>query len=91
MAEGIEPMSLLLLSLGLITLLVGLTLAAQHLSALPYAPECPTCRGVTAQSVRLSHVDRMLARRGADARQCPRCGWTGRMRWRLAEERVRRE
>ena len=82
---------LLLLSTGLVMLLGGLTLVAHHLHALPYAPECPTCRGVTSQPLRLSPLDRALARRGADARHCPRCGWTGRMRWRLATARVRRE
>lgn len=84
-------MLLLLLWMGLMSLLAALMLAAQHLGALPYAPGCPACRGVTAQSVQPSQMDRVLARGGADARECPRCGWTGRMRWRLAEERVRRE
>jgi hypothetical protein len=80
---------LLLLSTGLVLLLGAVTLAAHHLNALPYAPECPTCRCVTGQSTRLSRLDRMLARGGADVRLCPRCGWSGRMRWRLAAERVR--
>lgn len=83
---------LLLLSTGLVVLLAALTtLMAHHLGALPYAPECPTCRCVTSQPPRLSRLDRVLARGGADARHCPRCGWTGRMRWRLATERVRRD
>ena len=82
----------LLLSTGLVVLLAVLTtFMAHHLSALPYAPECPTCRCVTAQPSRLSPLDRVLARGGADVRHCPRCGWTGRMRWRLATERVRRD
>ena len=71
---------------------VATAYAAHHLARLPYAPDCPACRSVTAQSVRTSRVDRALARySGADARRCPRCGWTGRMRWRLAVERVPRE
>jgi hypothetical protein len=85
-------MLVLLLTTGFIALLGALTFAAYHLSALPYAPECPACRGVTAHAARLSRMDRVLARcGGADARHCPRCGWSGRMRWRLAEERVPRK
>lgn len=65
--------------------------AVHHLAHLPYAPECPTCRAMTAHPVRTSRMDRVLARcGGADPRRCPRCGWTGRMRWRLAAERARR-
>jgi hypothetical protein len=73
--------------------MAGLTVyAAHHLGKLPDAPDCPTCRCVTSHSARTSRVDRVLARYGgADARQCPRCGWTGRMRWRLAAERARRD
>jgi hypothetical protein len=73
-------------------LLAGSLYVAHQLSALPYAPECPTCRGVTAQPLRISRMDRVIAAcGGADARQCPRCGWQGRMRWRLATARVRRK
>jgi hypothetical protein len=73
-------------------LLLGMSAYVTHqLTSLPYAPECPTCRGVTTNRVRLSRMDRLLARSGADNRHCPRCGWNGRMRWRLAEERVRRD
>lgn len=65
--------------------------AVHHLAHLPYAPECPTCRATTAQPSRTSRMDRVLARfSGADTRRCPRCGWSGRMRWRLAAERARR-
>jgi hypothetical protein len=66
-------------------------LAAHHLSHLPAAPECPACRSITARLLRASRLDRALARwTGADARCCPRCGWHGRMRWRLATERARK-
>ncbi len=82
-------MALLMWILLLVTML-GATLYAAHLLVrLPYAPECPTCRSVTAQPVRTTHFDRMLAHRGVSLRSCPRCGWAGRMRWRLAEERAR--
>lgn len=73
-------------------LLAGSAYAVHQLSSLPYAPSCPTCRGMTTRSVRLSRMDRMFATcGGADARLCPRCGWQGRMRWRLATQRVRRD
>lgn len=66
-------------------------LAAHYLWSLPYAPECPTCRSVTSQRARTSRMDGLLARRASvSARDCPRCGWSGRMRWRLAAERVKR-
>ena len=65
--------------------------ATQYLSTLPYAPECPDCRCVTSQPQRTSPMDRLLARGGAAARRCPRCGWSGRMRWRLAAERAVRK
>lgn len=84
---------LLLLWMGIVALLlVGSTAYVTHqLTSLPYAPECPTCRGVTTQRVRVSRMDRLLARcGGADNRHCHRCGWNGRMRWRLAAVRARR-
>jgi hypothetical protein len=84
----------LLLWMGIAALLLlGVSAYAVHqLTSLPYAPDCPTCRGVTTQGVRVSRMDRLLARfGGADLRHCARCGWNGRMRWRLAAERVRRD
>jgi hypothetical protein len=86
-------MLLLMWMVVLAVLLLGLTAWVAHqLASLPYAPECPTCRGVTTHRVRLSRMDRLLSRLGnADNRHCGRCGWNGRMRWRLAEERVRRD
>ncbi|WP_420125822.1 hypothetical protein [Longimicrobium sp.] len=67
-------------------------LAANYLWSLPYAPECPTCKRMTSQTTRTSHVDRLLARASSvSVRHCLRCGWSGRMRWRLAAERVTRK
>ena len=67
-------------------------LAANYLWRLPYAPECPACKSVTSQRARTSRVDGLLARRASvSARHCTRCGWSGRMRWRLAAERVKRK
>lgn len=83
-------MLLLLTWTGIAVLLAGSLYVVHQLSALPYAPECPTCRGVTGRALRLSRMDRVIAAwGGADARQCPRCGWHGRMRWRLATARAR--
>ena len=80
------------MAIAMVVLLGASWLAANYLWSLPYAPECPTCKCVTGQPPRTSRVDRLLSR-GApvSARHCPRCGWTGRMRWRLAEERVTRK
>jgi len=64
--------------------------AMHHLAHLPYAPDCPACRGVTSQPARTSRLDRFLSRCGGAApRRCSRCGWTGRMRWRLAAQHSR--
>jgi len=80
------------MAIAMVVLLGASWLAANYLWSLPYAPECPACKCVTGQSPRTSRVDRLLSR-GAPvtARHCPRCGWTGRMRWRLAAERVKRK
>lgn len=83
-------MLLLLTWMGIGGVLAGSLYVLHQLSGLPYAPECPTCRGLTCATIRLSRVDRVLAAcGGADARQCTRCGWQGRMRWRLATARAR--
>jgi hypothetical protein len=64
-------------------------LGHQYVAHLPYAPECPRCRSVTAQLPPASAADRVLAAlAGAFARTCSRCGWAGRMRWRLSPRRV---
>lgn len=85
-------MLLLLWMAVLAGLLLGTSAYVTHqLTSLPYAPACPTCRGMTTHRALLSRMDRLLAHGGADHRHCPRCGWNGRMRWRLAEQRVRRE
>jgi hypothetical protein len=83
----------ILLVLAAMLLMTGTAyLALQFSAPLPYAPDCPTCKCVTAQPIRPRRIDRALAQMGgAEVRQCPRCGWSGRMRWRLAAERVRRK
>ena len=83
----------MLVGIVLMMMMLGVSAyVAYHLLVrLPFAPECPTCRFVTAQPVRITRIDRLLAHSGVAFRACPRCGWTGRMRWRLAEQRVRRD
>ena len=62
---------------------------ARYLGQLPYAPECPHCRTVTGQRPARGPLERAYAALTASAvRSCTRCGWAGRMRWRLAPERV---
>lgn len=64
-------------------------LGYHYVMHLPYAPECPRCRNVTAQVGAPSRADRVLAMiAGAFARSCTRCGWAGRMRWRLSPRRL---
>lgn len=85
---------MLLMWMGVIAvLLLGWTAWAAHqLESLPYAPECPDCRGVTTHRLRLSRMDHLFTSLGgADNRHCARCGWNGRMRWRLAEARAHRD
>lgn len=78
-----------------ILLMLGVTIAApwllsQHARRLPYAPACPHCRAVTGQTPAHGVLDRVYALLAATpVRICTRCGWAGRMRWRLATERAR--
>ena len=79
-----------LIWIGIVSLLAGWMYVAHHLAALPYAPECPACHGLTSAPGRLTRLDRVLAAcGGAATRDCPRCGWRGRMRWRVAAARAR--
>jgi hypothetical protein len=76
---------------ALLALPVFLTRYWRHL---PEAPSCPHCREVT---YRLQHET--LAHRLVNTlpvpmtavRACSACGWQGRMRWRWAPRRVRRD
>jgi len=71
---------------------VGITpwVVSHYLGRLPYAPECPHCRAVTGQAPARGLADRVCAVVAATpVRTCARCGWAGRMRWRLAHERAR--
>ena len=66
--------------------------ALHYLSRLPYAPECPRCRAVTGQPpAPAGALDRLFGLLSATpVRDCARCGWAGRMRWRLAAQRAER-
>ena len=62
---------------------------ARWVGRLPWAPECPHCRAVTGQRPADDRLEDLYARLTATAAHtCTRCGWAGRMRWRLAAERV---
>ena len=62
-----------------------------YLTRLPFAPECPRCRGVTEQGGMGAPLDWLLgALAPTTPRRCGRCGWAGRMRWRLAPQPSRR-
>jgi hypothetical protein len=74
--------------------LAALMLAAQYvavhyLARLPEAPACPDCHAVTRAHGPATALDRLCALAYATpVRLCARCGWAGRMRWRLATERA---
>lgn len=79
-------MTFLVLALLLIAAPVAVSL---YLSRLPLAPACPYCHAVTGQRGPEDALDRVLAALAATAvRSCARCGWAGRMRWRLATQRA---
>jgi hypothetical protein len=70
--------------------LAGCAAVWVHLANLPVAPACPHCRSVTDQPRHATVLDRLFgAVANAVARECPRCGWAGRMKWRLAPGRTR--
>jgi hypothetical protein len=66
-------------------------LLIHYLRRLPFAPACPQCRGVTVGGAAAAPLDRLCAALAHVAvRSCRRCGWQGRMRWRLAPEHSHR-
>ncbi|HEX9938550.1 MAG TPA: hypothetical protein VGB15_15540 [Longimicrobium sp.] len=81
---------LLVSVLVLIALAATPWVASHYVGRLPYAPECPYCNAVTGQTAPHGWIDRIFATAAATpVRSCSRCGWAGRMRWRLAQERIR--
>ena len=81
-----------MLSIVFVLLVAGMLASwvlTRYVGRLPYAPECPHCRAVTGQRLAHGRLEHLYARMTATAvRSCTRCGWAGRMRWRLAPERV---
>ena len=83
-----------MLWIGFVLLIVVMAapwVLTRYLGRLPYAPECPHCHTVTTgQRPARGAFERAYEALTASAvRSCTRCGWAGRMRWRLAPERVR--
>ena len=78
---------------GLAALLVALPFVLnRYLQRLPSAPICPACQAVTRERPSggwVAHAWPALAM--TVVRECVRCGWAGRMRWRWATRSVRGE
>lgn len=83
-----------MLAMVLVLLVMVITVVwmlSRYVGRLPYAPECPHCWAITGQRPAHGWPEYLCERLTATAvRTCARCGWAGRMRWRLAPERVRR-
>lgn len=64
-------------------------LVRRYVGRLPEAPECPGCFAVT-RMAEGGWLPSFLHRRFpiTAVRECTRCGWRGRMRWRWAPRRV---
>lgn len=76
---------------ALVVALAAPFLLIHYLQRLPFAPACPHCRGVTVEGGAMATMDRLCAAVAhVGVRACRRCGWQGRMRWRLAPERPSR-
>jgi hypothetical protein len=74
----------------LVAVMAAPWVVTHYLGRLPYAPECPHCNAVTGQRPAQGAFERAYEALTASAvRSCTRCGWAGRMRWRLAPERVK--
>ena len=83
-----------MLWMGFVLLMVMMAAApwvlTRYVGRLPVAPECPHCTSVTGQRSAHGSLERAYEALTASAvRSCTRCGWAGRMRWRLAPVRVR--
>lgn len=74
--------------LGVAVLILSLTapsLLEVYLRQLPVAPTCPSCRSVARQiAVACSFSEFLPALNRTFKAECPRCGWRGRMRLKLA-------
>jgi hypothetical protein len=72
-----------------VLLFMGPSLLRQYVERLPEAPSCPACRSTTRQSLSSVVGDWIPALSMTVVRECARCGWRGRMRWRWALRHVR--
>lgn len=81
------------IALAGVLVLITAALLRRYVWGLPEAPSCPTCCMVTRAAVVDDLMpDFLLTSVSVTAvRECTRCGWHGRMRWRWAVRRVRRE
>lgn len=79
-----------LLIAATVGLLLMLTLVlGQYLERLPEAPACPDCRAVTRSAAGNLAANLLFAGfLDTAVRECVRCGWKGRMRWRWEPERA---
>ena len=75
---------------AVVLVIAALVLGGLYLRALPEAPACPGCAAVT----RVAAGDRLAPflheARVSAVRECTRCGWRGRRRWKWAPRRVSR-
>ena len=72
-------------SVALLTaLLAAPLLIDRYLRTLPVAPACPTCRSIARERRTSSIADIIPFLSRTFAAECIRCGWHGRMRWKLA-------
>jgi hypothetical protein len=74
----------------LLVMLAAPVLIDRYVRHLPVAPACPTCACVARQA---QVGPRLMAWIPAFGRtflaECGRCGWRGRMRWKLATDSAR--
>ena len=70
--------------------LAGYSLLSAYVRSLPRAPACPDCRSVTRAAAEALGTMRLPGSVAVtEKRECTRCGWRGRMRWRWAVRRIR--
>jgi len=73
--------------LGLLAVALPL-LVGRYLWRLPEAPACPECRAVTLAAASRAGWVPLSRVVPVTVRECSRCGWRGRMRWRWARSEV---
>ncbi|MBA4156306.1 MAG: hypothetical protein H0X65_02395 [Gemmatimonadetes bacterium] len=84
-------MFILLFALGTVAALLLPSVIQRYVRQLPDAPLCPGCRALTAERGETELTAVLLPMLAATVIcECARCGWSGRMRLRLAPEGARR-